>query len=62
MSRAARRAGLNTVNKRMTKHSVRRTMCSQLYQCNIAPNMIAQVSGHKNLNALQKYTDANEDQ
>lgn len=61
MSRAAKRAGLDG-SKKITNHSARRTACSQLYQANVPPVMIAQILGHKNINSLQHYTEASEEQ
>ncbi len=55
MSKIAERAGL--VGK-YTNHSVRRTMCTQLYQKGVNPILIAQLSGHKNINSLSHYTTA----
>ena len=54
MSRAARHAGLDAT-KWITNHSVRRTMCSQLYQAEIAPLTITGLSGHKSVNSLMPY-------
>ena len=51
----AERAGL--VGK-YTNHSVRRTMCTQPYQKGVNPILIAQLSGHKNINSLSHYTTA----
>ena len=39
-------------------HSVRRTGCTNLLQENVAPNIIAQWSGHASLQSLQHYTTA----
>ena len=61
MSRLAKRAGLPECNK-YTNHSVRRTMCTQLYQHGVPPVMIAQLTGHKNINSLSHYTVASEKQ
>lgn len=61
MSRSAKRAGIDS-SKKITNHSVRRTMCSQLYQANIPPVIIAQISGHKNVSSLVHYTEASEEQ
>ena len=54
MSRAARHAGLDAT-KRITNHSVCHTMCSQLYQAEIAPLTITGLSGHKSVNSLMPY-------
>ncbi len=53
MGRIATRGGLVG---HYTNHSVRRTMCTQLYQKGVNPILIAQLSGHKNINSLSRYT------
>ena len=55
MSRTAARAG---VTGKVTNHSVRRTMLTQLYQRGVPPTMIAQLSGHKNVSSLNHYAVA----
>ena len=55
MSRVARRAGLAG---KFTNHSVRRTMCNQLFQRGVKSDLIAQLSGHKNVGGLTPYTVA----
>ena len=52
----AEKAGLH--DKKLSNHSVRRTMCTTLLQEGVAPNIIAQLSGHKNLGSLQHYSVA----
>lgn len=59
MPRMAKAAGLTG---RKTNHSVRRTMCTQLFQAGVAPNMIAQLSGHKNIQSINSYATANMNQ
>ena len=59
MPRMAQAAGLSG---HKTNHSVRRTMCTQLFQAGVAPNMIAQLSGHKNLQSINNYAVASLDQ
>lgn len=59
MSRMAVRAGLVG---HFTNHSVRRTMVSQLVRAGVAPILVAQLSGHKNVASLSYYATASEDQ
>ena len=58
MSRIAHRAGLQ--HGKFTNHSVRCTMCTQLYQQDVDPSLITQLSGHKNPNGLAPYTVASD--
>ena len=51
----ATKAGLTG---RFTNHSVRRTMCTQLLRAGVAPTLIAQLSGQKNISSLSHYTSA----
>ena len=55
MSRMARRAGLAG---KFTNHSVRRTMCNELFQRGVKSDLIAQLSGHKNVGGFAPYTIA----
>lgn len=55
MPRMAKAAGLQG---RKTNHSVRRTMCTQLFQAGVPPTMIAQLSGHKNVQSISNYACA----
>ena len=41
---------------KLTKHIVRQTMCTQLYQQGVDPSLITQLSGHKNPDGLAPYT------
>ncbi len=45
-----------------TNHSVRRTMCTQLLRAGVAPTLITQLSGHKNINSLSSYATASHNQ
>jgi len=56
MARVCKRASVT--DGKFTNHSVRRTMCTQLYQRGVPPVMIAQLSGHKNIDSLSHYTVA----
>ncbi len=47
---------------RMTNHSARYTSMNQLIHAGVAPQMVAQVSGHKNPNSVMEYAVANIDQ
>ena len=62
MGRLAKRAGLDKTGKHFTNHSVRRSMCTQLFQMGVPPLMIAQLSGHKNVSSLTHYTEMSEEQ
>ena len=59
MSRIARRAGL--VGK-YTNHSIRRSMCTQLFKKGMDSELIRQLSGHKTVQGLAPYTMASVDQ
>lgn len=50
------------VHKKLTNHSVRKTMCTTLLQNNVPPTLIAQLSGHKNVQSLANYCTASVDQ
>ena len=56
MKNMAQKAGIN--DKKLSNHSVRRTMCTTLLQEGVSPNIIAQLSGHKNVGSLQNYSIA----
>ena len=60
MKNMALKAGIT--NKKLSNHSVRRTMCTTLLQEGVAPNLIAQLSGHKNVGSLQHYSIASTSQ
>ena len=46
----AKAAGITSV--KLTNHSLRKTMVTDLLNPNVAPNLVCQVSGHKNANSL----------
>ena len=48
------------VGKKVTNHSVRKTMIQRLVDSNFTPNVIAQLSGHQNLKSLDSYMSASE--
>ena len=50
MSQAAREAGLKG---KFCNHSVRKTSCTNLLHAGVVPTLIAQVSGHKNVDSLK---------
>ena len=60
MKTMAHKAGLG--DKRVSNHSVRKTMCTTLLQKNVPPTIIAQLSGHKNVASLSNYAVASGDQ
>jgi len=43
---------------KLTNHSVRRTMCTDLVNAGVAPTVIAQLSGHKNVASISNYSTA----
>ena len=43
---------------RNTNHSVRRTGCTELLHAGVDPAMVAQYSGHKNINSVNNYAVA----
>ena len=55
MSKMAKKAGL--VGK-ITNHSLRRTSLTTLMQAGVPPTIVAQLSGHKNVGSLSRYTTA----
>ena len=59
MSRMAKSAGLTG---RITNHSVRKSMCTQLLHAGIPPTTIMQLSGHKNVQSVNNYAVASTDQ
>ena len=59
MARMAAKAGLQG---RFTNHSVRRTMCTQLMRAGVPPILVAQLTGHKNIASLSRYTTASLEQ
>ena len=61
MSSAAKEVGI--IDKKITNHSVRKTMIQRLVDSKFTPNEVAQLSGHKNLKSLDSYmTTSNETQ
>ena len=56
MKSMALKAGIS--GKKLSNHSLRRTMCTTLLQERVPPNLIAQLSGHKNVASLQHYSVA----
>ena len=50
------------LNGRLTNHSVRKTMITQLMHSGIADSNVIQLSGHKSVQSLQKYHVASYDQ
>ena len=56
MISAALASGLK--EKKLTNHSVRKTMIQRLVDAKFSPNEVAQLSGHKNLKSLDSYMKA----
>ena len=49
---------IDITDKKVTNHSVRKTMIQQLIDAKFTPNEVAQLSGHKNLKNLDSYMTA----
>ena len=45
-----------------TNHSVRKTLCTNLLQAGVAPTLIQQISGHKNVASISSYASASKAQ
>ena len=45
-----------------TNHSIRKTMCTNLLHAGVPPTVVAQLSGHKNIQSLMSYSVASNDQ
>ena len=52
----AKATGITSV--KLTNHSLRKKMVTDLFNANVAPNLVCQVSGHKNANSLNNYVRA----
>jgi len=48
----------NTNKKTVSNHSVRKTSVGRLFEADVQPNFVAQLSGHKNLKSLDSYHSA----
>ena len=57
MKRMVDDAGIK--GKKLTNHSVRKTMCTTLLNAGVYPTMIQQLSGHKNVQSISNYAQAN---
>ena len=51
---------IGITDKKVTNHSIRKTMIQRLVDSKFTPNEIAQLSGHKNLKSLNSYMVASE--
>ena len=58
MVSASKEVGI--VDKKVTNHSVRKTMIQRLIDSKFTPNEVAQLSGHKNLKSLDSYMTASD--
>ena len=56
---AAKEVGM--IDKKITNHSVRKTMIQRLVDSKFTPNEVAQLSGHKNLKSLDCYMTASKE-
>ena len=53
---------LESSDEKFTNHSVRKTVVSKLKKANVERSGIAKVTGHKNIQSLNDYDEANEDE
>ena len=53
---------LESSDEKFTYHSVRKTVVSKLKKANVDRLWIAKVTGHKNIQSLNDYDEANEDE
>jgi len=52
---------IGITDKKVTNHSVRKTMIQRLMDAKFTPNEVAQLSGHKNLKSLDSYMTASDE-
>ena len=53
---------LESSDKKFTNHSARKTVVSELKKANVERSGIPKVTGHKNIQSLDDYDEANEDE
>ena len=53
---------LESSDEKFTNHSVRKTVVSKLKKANVERSGIAKVTGHNNIQSLNDYDEANEDE
>ena len=53
---------LESSDKKFTNHSARKTVVSKLKKANVELSGIVKVTGHKNIQSLDDYDEANEDE
>jgi len=53
---------LESSDKKFTNHSARKTVVSKLKKANVEWSGIVKVTGHKNIQSLNDYNEANEDE
>ena len=58
MPEAAKKAGLQAWGRKLSNHSVRKTIISRLLDAGIPENFVTQLSGHKILQSLGSYKSA----
>jgi hypothetical protein len=61
MPRMAKTAGLSS-DKHITNHSARKYMIQKLSTCNVPPTHIMQISGHKNVQSINNYSNISMEQ
>uniref|UniRef100_A0A1Y1L3S3 Tyr recombinase domain-containing protein n=1 Tax=Photinus pyralis TaxID=7054 RepID=A0A1Y1L3S3_PHOPY len=55
MNDSAKRAGLNTTDKKITNHSSRATAVSTLAKSGVGEQQIIKITGHSNANSIKPY-------
>ena len=53
---------LETSEKRFSNHSARKTVVSKMKKANLERSAIAKVTGHRNIQSLDDYDEADEDE
>ena len=53
---------LQSSEKRFTNHNARKTLVSKMKKANLERSSIAKVTGHRNIQSLDDYDEANEDE
>jgi site-specific recombinase XerD len=50
------------ITGRKTNHSIRKSTCTQLLHARVAPNLIQQITGNKNVQSISNYATASKAQ
>ena len=62
MKNVISQTSLQSSEKRFTNHSARKTLVSKMKKANLERSSIAKVTGHRNIQSLDDYDEANEDE